>query len=301
MSEPPSVEGYVTRVRSASGTREDVYLTVHNGLLFTLRPAHANTPNPPGAIPVPFDSDGDVHDALRKDEVRRGAEQVLAARDVTDLRAVVAVRRAFRPIFVSSQPGPGPERHSMGGPDSEVEERDVEVVREESDTQDVGGDAGLTGDVTTVRMRRCFELVMKTGLVIRFEVRPYPTCSLRGPHFDCADGAWQTWSARVAIEWIERLRALIRYWKQRHSMDTRHEMDVVQYATGRPPITPHRLRDEEEERRLSPHEQPPDPAITLPYLSSMYHWCVFEGCRPITRSARIYVRQGHRGRFRWVP
>jgi hypothetical protein len=84
-------------------------------------------------------------------------------------------------------------------------------------------------------------------------------------------------------------------------MDTRHEMDVVQYATGRPPITPHRLRDEEEEHRLGPHEQPPDPALTLPYLSSMYHWCVFEGCRPITRSARIYVRQGHHGRFRWVP
>ncbi|KAH9986612.1 hypothetical protein BJV77DRAFT_1061765 [Russula vinacea] len=271
MSEPPSVEGYVTRVRSTSGTREEVYLTVHNGLLFTLRPTHANTPDPPGAIPVPFDSSGDIHDALRKDEVRRGAEQVLAARDVTDLRAVVAVRRAFRPIFVSSQQ-PEPGRNSMG-PDSEVE-----VIREESDTQDVGGDAGLTGDVTTMRMRRCFELVMKTGLVIRFE----------------------TWSARVAIEWIERLRALIRYWKQRHSMDTRHEMEVVQYATGRPPITPHRLRDEEEEHRLSPHEQPPDPAITLPYLSSMYHWCVFEGCRPITRSARIYVRQGHRGRFRLV-
>ena len=180
MSEPPSVEGYVTRVRSTSGTREEVYLTVHNGLLFTLRPAHANTPDPPGAIPVPFDSSGDIHDALRKDEVRRGAEQVLAARDVTDLRAVVAVRRAFRPIFVSSQQ-PEPGRNSMG-PDSEVEERDVEVVREESDTQDVGGDAGLTGDVTTMRMRRCFELVMKTGLVIRFEVRPYPTFSLPGPH-----------------------------------------------------------------------------------------------------------------------
>jgi hypothetical protein len=164
MSEPPSVEGYVTRVRSASGTREEVYLTVHNGLLFTLRPAHANTPNPPGAIAVPLDSNKDP----REDEVRRGAEQILAARDVTDLRAVVAVRRAFRPVFHPTQL----ERDSTV-PGSVGEELDGEVIHEASDTQDAGGDAGLAGnvDVSTMRMRRCFELVMKTGHVVRFEVR----------------------------------------------------------------------------------------------------------------------------------
>jgi hypothetical protein len=170
MSEPPSVEGYVTRVRPTSGTREEVYLAVHNGLLFTLRPAHANTPNPPGAFAVPLNKD--ARDALRKKEVRRGAEQVLAARDVTDLRAVVAVRRAFRPVFLPGQP----EHNSMGLGSGE-DERD-EVIHEESDTQDVGGDAGLSGDVSTVRMRRCFELVLKTGQVIRFEVRPYRSGSL---------------------------------------------------------------------------------------------------------------------------
>lgn len=171
MSEPPSVEGYVTHVRS--GTREEVYLTVHNGLLFTLRPAHANTPNPPGAFAVPLGLNKDARDALRKDEVRRGAEQVLAARDVTDLRAVVAVRRAFRPTFLPEQP-----EHDSMGPGSGEDERDGVIVHEESDTQDVGGDAGLSGDVSTVRMRRCFELVMKTGHVIRFEVRPYRSGSL---------------------------------------------------------------------------------------------------------------------------
>lgn len=174
MSEPPSVEGYVTHVRSTSGTREEVYLTVHNGLLFTLRPAHANTPNPPGAFAVPSGLDKDGRDALRNNEARRGAEQVLAARDVTDLRAVVAVRRAFRPAFLPGQP----ERYSMGGPGSGEDERDGVIIHEESDTHDVGGDAGLSGDVSTVRMRRCFELVMKTGHVIRFEVRPYRSGSL---------------------------------------------------------------------------------------------------------------------------
>jgi hypothetical protein len=169
ISEPPSIEGYVTRVKAPSGTHEKVYLTVHNGLLFTLRPTHANAPNPPGAIPVPFDSNKEAPEVLREDEVRRGAKQVLAARDVTDLRAVVAVRRAFRPVFLPSQP-----EHDFTGPDSGVEEQNGEVTREETDTQDVGGDAGLTtGDVTIIRIRRCFELVMKTGHIMRFEVRPY--------------------------------------------------------------------------------------------------------------------------------
>lgn len=172
LSEPPGVEGYVTHIRTASGTREEVYLTVHNGLLFTLGPAHAHAPNPPGVVPVPVDPNQDARETLREEEVRRGVGQIMAARGVTDLRAVIAVRRAFRPVFIPNQLEQDPTR-----PDSGEEERDlnVEVVYEESDTRDVGGIEGLTGDVTTMRMRRCFELVMKTGYVIRFEVRPYQT------------------------------------------------------------------------------------------------------------------------------
>ncbi|KAH9989700.1 Pleckstrin homology domain-containing protein [Russula compacta] len=271
LSEPPSIEGYVSRVRPASGSREEVYLTVHNGLLFTLGHGNSHAPNPPGVISVPVDAN-----AIREEEVRRGAAQVSAARGVTDLRAVVAVRRAFRPIFSPTEPEP--ERDPTW-PDSGEEARDldVEVIHEESDTQDVGGDAGLTGDVTTIRMRRCFELLMKTGHVIRFE----------------------TWSARVAIEWIERLYALIRYWKLRHLVDTRQEMDLVHFATGRPRITPQRLRDDDD-NNLRPPEPLSSPIIALPHLSSIYHWCVYEGCRPITKSARVYLRKGLRGRYKLV-
>lgn len=175
MSEPPSIEGYVTRVRSASGTREEVYLTVHNGLLFTLGLAHAHAPNPPGVISVSLDPNQDPRTALREEEVRRGVAQILAARSMTDLRAVVALRRASKPVFLPSLPEPGSPRLDPG-----EEERDlvVEVFDEENDARDVGGDVGLTGDVTTMRMRRCFELVTRTGNVIRFEVRGYQTCSL---------------------------------------------------------------------------------------------------------------------------
>ena len=163
LSEPPSVEGYVSRVKPGS-TREEVYLTVHNGLLFTLAPAGAHAPNPPGVVPVSQDSDRDA-EALGQEEIHRGSAQVLAARGVMDLRAVIAVRRAFRPVL-------HPNEHGSTQP--EIEENGLleeEVVHEESDTRDVGGDTGLSGDVTTIRMRRCFELVMKSGHVIRFEVR----------------------------------------------------------------------------------------------------------------------------------
>jgi hypothetical protein len=177
LPEPPSIEGYVTRIRAASGTREEVYLTVHNGLLFTLGPAHAHAPNPPGLISVPLDPSQDARVALREEEVRRGVAQILTARSVTDLRAVVALRRASRPVFLPSPPETGPPRLDSG-----EEERDlvVEVFHEESDIRDVGGDAGLTGDVSTMRMRRCFELVMRTGQIIRFEVCTYQTCLLSG-------------------------------------------------------------------------------------------------------------------------
>ncbi|KAH9080423.1 hypothetical protein EDB83DRAFT_2339328 [Lactarius deliciosus] len=273
LSEPPSVEGYVSRIKPGSGTREEVYLTVHNGLLFTLTPASAHAPNPPGVVPVPHDSDRNARDALRQEEVRRGAAQVLAARGVMDLRTVIAVRRAFRPVL-------HPNEHVHASTQPEIEDNghfEEQVVREESDTRDVGGDAGLTGDVTTMRTRRCFELLMKSGHVIRFE----------------------TWSAKVAIEWIERLRALIRYWTLRHFVDTRQEMDVVHYATGRPRITPQRLRHEECDKGHPPEPQS-NPAIVLPYLSSIYHRCVYEGCRPIIKAGRVFVRQGLHGRYKLV-
>ncbi|KAH9047706.1 Pleckstrin homology domain-containing protein, partial [Lactarius hengduanensis] len=260
LSEPPSVEGYVSRVKPGSGTREEVYLTVHNGLLFTLAPASAHAPNPPGVVPVPQDSDRNARDAL-------------AARGVMDLRTVIAVRRAFRPVL-------HPNEHVHASTQPEIEENghfEEQVVREENDTRDVGGDTGLTGDVTTIRTRRCFELLMKSGHVIRFE----------------------TWSAKVAIEWIERLRALIRYWTLRHFVDTRQEMDVVHYATGRPRITPQRLRHEECDNDHPPEPQA-NPAIVLPYLSSIYHRCVYEGCRPIVKAGRVFVRQGLHGRYKLV-
>jgi hypothetical protein len=77
-------------------------------------------------------------------------------------------------------------------------------------------------------------------------------------------------------------------------------MDVIHFGTGRPRITPQRLQHDEDDR-LRPPEPPSNPAIALQYLSSIYNWCAYEGCRPISKSARIYVRRGLQGRYKCVP
>ncbi|KAI0056564.1 hypothetical protein BV25DRAFT_1813850 [Artomyces pyxidatus] len=273
LSEPPAIEGYVERIKPTSQTRQALYLTVHNGLLFTLPPSRAHPPHPPGTVPPPIPADEDYYATLRLEEVRRGAAQVAEARGVTDLRTVVAVRRAFQTVPVMNENVQAPERPEWD--DDELLSAAVE--RDASDETDIGGEEGLAGvDRPHGRMRRCFELVMKTGRVIRFE----------------------TYSAKVAIEWIERLRELIRYWKMRHFIDTRQEMDIVHFATGRTRITPHRVWNDEE--RLRPPEPTADPSEVLPYLSSLYNWCVFDGCRPITKTGRIYVRKGLRGQYKLV-
>jgi hypothetical protein len=85
----------------------------------------------------------------------------------------------------------------------------------------------------------------------------------------------------------------------RHVVDTRVEMDVVHFATGRPRITPQRSRHEEDDKARLPEPQS-DPTHVLPYLSTIYHGCVYEGCRPIVKAGRIFVRQGLHGRYKCV-
>jgi hypothetical protein len=75
-------------------------------------------------------------------------------------------------------------------------------------------------------------------------------------------------------------------------------MDVVHFAMGKPLITPR--RHAHEECRQQPPEPLANPGIVLPYLSSLYHWCVFESCRPVTKTGRIYLRRGLKGKYQYV-
>ncbi|EPQ54943.1 hypothetical protein GLOTRDRAFT_43400 [Gloeophyllum trabeum ATCC 11539] len=264
LTEPPAIEGYLDRVRANTPGKQAVYLTTHNGYLFALS---ANSPHPPSPPGLPL---ADNKTTLRDFEIRRGMHQIMEAQGMTDMRNILVIRRAFQPAV----------RHTEEHFDAHVfavDERGLqeEVERMDSDADDEGGDEelGKSDDKPKLRMKRSFELVLKNGHIFRFEAH----------------------SRRIALEWIDRLRALVRYWKHRHRIDAREEMNVVQLGTGRARPTPRIFRDGH-----TMHTLPPDPEASLPDLSNIFNWCVLDKCRPILKGGKLYVRKGLRGRYKYV-
>ncbi|KAF8908921.1 Pleckstrin homology domain-containing protein [Gymnopilus junonius] len=254
IDEPPAIEGYLDRIRPNTQTKQQVYLSTHNGYLFTLDPFFAYPPMPPGLAPV-----ADVYadaQALRQAEIGRGTNQLISATGVCDLRTIVAVRRASHPTSSHMHKDP--------------EERDGD------DDGDEGGESGLSkhGDRTRLRTKRSFELLLKTGHVVRFEAH----------------------SCQVALEWVERLRALIFYWKSRHRNDAKQEIDLAQ--AQRPRLTP-QTRVFEDEHEYPP-DAPPDPSTIYGAVDRLYNWCALEVCRPITKGGRIYMKKGLHGQYQYV-
>lgn len=164
LDEPPGIEGYLDRIRPNSQLKQSLYVSTHDGYIFFINPTAANPPAPPG--PPPDVSDPD---ALLSAEAVRGARQVLAANGICDLRSIVAVRRAFQVIprqteEVSFRDTP---------PWEDTPEFWAAVEHYEEDYRDAGGAEGLSkaADATQMRVRRSFEVVLKSGRVLRFEVR----------------------------------------------------------------------------------------------------------------------------------
>jgi hypothetical protein len=168
---PPSIEGYLDFIRPINQSKQPVYLSTHEGLLFVLAPGHAHPPSPPGANLTAGE--------MKECEVRRGALQIEEAYGVCDLRNVVAVRRAFQmvPTFVEHAPSGQSKARTRG-----VEEwANVWLAEEglssggvriaESEDEDEGGDEGLAKvvDKGRLKVRRSFELLLIGGQVFRFE------------------------------------------------------------------------------------------------------------------------------------
>lgn len=87
---------------------------------------------------------------------------------MTDLRSILAVRRAFQVVPVQMESVDSKRKRDW----EDSEEFWVHVERHEADSDDRGGEEGLgrVSDKAMLRMRRSFELLMTTGRVIRFEV-----------------------------------------------------------------------------------------------------------------------------------
>ncbi|CCM03526.1 uncharacterized protein FIBRA_05660 [Fibroporia radiculosa] len=239
LDEPPAVEGYLERIRSNPIMKQPVYLATHDGYLFTVPIAHAHQPIPPGVIPPDYDPSH-----FRQDEVRRGTQQILHATGMTDLRSVLAVRRAFQLV-----PRNVEDISSLDVADGADDQPHLDTLDgAESDDNDLGGETGLNAafDKSRLHMKRSFELLLVTGKVVRYEAH----------------------SCEIALEWVSRLRTLIIYWRRRHHVDTQKEMRLAHASTGKARITPRRLVEQHD----APPEPLPDPEAFLPELSSFFNW-----------------------------
>ncbi|KAG6850272.1 hypothetical protein H0H93_015529 [Arthromyces matolae] len=270
LHEPPAIEGYVERIRPNSQTRQGLYLSTHDGNLFVMTPSHAYPPSPPGLAKDITDIEA-YGESLRKSEIHRGAMQIMHAIGVNDLRDILVIRRALHPVLQEShKETPGNQKFDIW---ASIREQPEE--RTSADNDDEGGEEGLerVDDKVHRRMRRSFELLLTTGRVVRFE----------------------THSCRDAAEWIERLRALVLYWKQRHRLDANEEMDLAH--SRRPRLTPRtRVRHDEN----VPPESPPDMGAPMPALGTLYSWCILDGCKPNVKGGKLFVRKGLWGQYKYV-
>ncbi|KAF9565683.1 hypothetical protein CPC08DRAFT_629344 [Agrocybe pediades] len=269
LEEPPALEGYLDRIKPNTQSRNQTYLSTHNGNLFILNPLYAFPPMPPGLAPV---SEAYANpQSLRQAEIRRGSNQIMTATGVCDLRTIIAVRRASHPTSAHIHS----ERESN---DDATWARTWQTPEERiaEDEEDEGGEVGLnkSSDRSRTRVRRSFELLLKTGHVVRFEA------------FSCG----------VAIEWVDRLRALIFYWKNRHRIDAKEEIDLAQAL--RPRLTP-QTRVCEDVHDVAP-EAPVDLSLPHRAMDNLFNWCILEGCHSLVKGGRLYMKKGLHGQYKLV-
>jgi hypothetical protein len=97
------------------------------------------------------------------------------------------------------------------------------------------------------------------------------------------------------LEWIQRLRDLIFYWKNRHRIDAKQEIELAQ--AQRPRLTP-QIRVLQDAEREQPPEAPADPSAPYTAMGTLYNWCILEGCKPVSKGGRLYVKKGLYGQYK---
>ena len=267
-------------------------------------------------------------------EIARGAAQILAAKAFLDMRDIVEVRRAgeaWLPVMrgtnllvrkrrrsavgqrqgqdAQSQAGrsvqstphlPGTGHGGGSGPLEEI----GDVQLDEEDSADAGGDEVLNGIADTgardaLKTRRSFELVLRSGEVIRFEV------SATSRHveiniFKTRSFAFflarivQAYSCKAAAEWSAGLGRLIAYWTHKQRVEARQEMEIVHAISGRTRYMGPKMGDD----AYAYPAPPPDAREVSPLLGGLWHWCALENCRSIIRAGRLFMREGLRGEMR---
>jgi hypothetical protein len=176
--EPLAIEGYLDRIRPHSRSRQAVYLSTHDGNLVFSTGAHGHPPLPPGA-PRTMKASGAY---MPSPETCRGSLQILEADGMVDIRSVLVVRRAFvghdqsvgqEATLATSRPVTA-ARHQ--GTWAEGVDLDQPLEISVSDDEDAGGEEALAAlatvqSRTNIRTKRSFELVLKSGQIVRLEAR----------------------------------------------------------------------------------------------------------------------------------
>lgn len=240
------------------GQRQHIYVSTHDGNLFALSPNDANPPAPPSTHLSHI-----VDGLTNVDQYAEGIFRNEIERGVTQIRSAYGVMdlrniQSVRAVLPEAQQG----------------EQDSDLLID----ADEGGVEGLAKaqDPLRLRLQRSFEIVLVSGPVIRLEA----------------------YSVRNCREWIDKLRALVTYWTQRHREDAKLEIDISDVINQRPQLTPRLPKRNNDNGGSTPPEAPWDLAASLPSLTSLYRWCALSDCKGVIKSGRVFMRRGFRGQYK---
>ncbi|KAF5389237.1 hypothetical protein D9757_003483 [Collybiopsis confluens] len=104
----------------------------------------------------------------------------------------------------------------------------------------------------------------------------------------------RAYSCMFNLEWITKLQALVKYWKRKHRNDAKEEMRLAQ--TVRPLVTPY---IHSEVYKATYAEPPVDPTSPLPALGSLFNWCALDGCKPVIKSGKVFMKKGLHSQY-WL-
>lgn len=229
IEEPAAVEGFVTRIRSGQAN-ERVYVTSVDGFLFLVRPRDALTPRAPSAPDLPrgparrlsismpplafrepssgtkskfgrvFSSGGpSSSQQVSQDRPSAGVRlgDTVQAHEANRLRDML--KRSFAFIDMREISGVTALMPEDDGPDAST-----------ATDYGHGKDASRASHPGSKTRRPGFEIEFSGGRRVRFE----------------------TTHPEVAQEWVERLPALIKYWKKRWEVDVKVRMTAQTDEVG---------------------------------------------------------------------
>ncbi|KAH8918424.1 hypothetical protein BT69DRAFT_1225419 [Atractiella rhizophila] len=94
LNEPSPIEGYVSRIRLKTDTKERLYLATYDGHLFVITRQHAFPPDPPTHAPTPEEPvDETPMERFRRKEKARAVHHIMRCQGYLDLRDIIAVVR----------------------------------------------------------------------------------------------------------------------------------------------------------------------------------------------------------------